>query len=269
MDKKISFLIAILIVLTSFTSVVSSYQYENEDCENEEKIIVETNLFIGFNIKKTNISLNIEEFVNLKNSLYKLNNVLDTANREDIQEFENIILNCGLLDKNDLRILSYMRTISDCFTNKKFINSEDNISNSFCYYHAMGKGFIYFPFEEKVIEWIKDTAEQQENPLAGFILAILLIVIVYVPVMLFTHLIPFRILLSYAGVEVNNGVMWSMGTQGYKRIEPDINPVRALVNFFTGITISTPSIDQDDSQDSDNVGFLFMSGFAGSVEPLE
>lgn len=266
MNKKISFLIAILIVLTSFTSVVSSYQYKSED---EEKIIVETNLYIGFNIKKTNITLTIEEFANLKNTLHKLNNILDTTNEEDIQEFENIILECGLLNKKDLRILSNMREIPNCFTNKKLINSEDNISNSFCYYHTMGNGFIYFPVEERVIEWIRDTAEQQENPLAGFILAILLIVIVYVPVLLFTHLIPFRILLSYAGVEVNNGVMWSMGTQGYKRIEPSLNPVKALVKFFTGITISAPPINQDDSQDGNKVGFLFMSGFAGFVEPLE
>jgi hypothetical protein len=260
----ISILTATLIVLTSFSSIVSSHQYESE-----EKITIETYLYLGVHIKKTIIELTKEEFANLKNNLQKLNNIFDTTNEEDIQKFENTILENGLLDKEDLRILSYMRKVPNYFTNQKHVNSEDDISNSFCYYHASGNGFIYFPIEERVIEWIKNAAEQQENPLAGFVLAILLIAVVYVPVLLFTHLIPFRILLSHAGVEVNDGAMWSIGTQGYKRAEPDQNAVRALVKFFTGITISAPPINQDDSQDNDKVGFLFMSGFAGSVEPLE
>lgn len=259
----ISILIAILIILTGFTSAISSYQTD------EKKITIETNLYLGTHIKKTTIELSEEEFTNLKNTLQKINNILDPINEEDIQKFEDMVLEKGLLDKKDFRLISYMRKIPTYFTNQKLVNSEDNISNSFCYYHASGNGFIYFPIEESVIDWIREKAEQQENPLAGFVLAILLIVFVYVPVLLFTHLIPLRILLSHAGIEVNNGAMWSRGTQGYKRAEPDSDPVRALVKFFTGITISAPPINRDDSQDNDKVGFLFMSGFAFSVEPLE
>jgi len=121
---------------------------------------------------------------------------------------------------------------------------------------------MLFPVETEIIEWIQKNIEEQDSFLAGFVLMLLLLVLFYLPVMLVTHLIPFRIAMPHSQVDLNSGTM-NVGDQEFTP------PIKVNLTSFTGITISMPKTSTgNESEDDSSGGFLFVKGYAGKVEEI-
>lgn len=242
--------------MVSFYSPVIS---ASKTIENQEHVKVKINNCIYGSVKQNIKDLTVEEVKELKQVLLKYDKAIEENNFDQIAKCESWLKEEGILNEKQLRILSLLNRHQGSLTT----TSNGNISGSNCIFSATGDGFMVFPIEVKTLEWIEEQAEKQENPIGGFVLVLLLIVLFYVPVMLATHLIPFRIAMPHAQVVLNSGTM----KVGDQEVTP---PVKVNLSFFTGITISTPKTSTDDeSEEGSSGGFLFVKGYTGKVEEVE
>lgn len=266
MDKKIVFLSvlsAILMITIGFSSAVA----ENTTGESE-KIVFETKTYNGISFEKKLVELSEKEAEEVKQILVALEKAISKNDEKAVEEYKQILEEKGILDETSSKFIK---------PQKQDAELSDDISNSMCYFHTMGVGLLLFPLENRILEGIEETirnaVEQTDNPIAAFIIAFVLFILLFVlfclPVMLVTHLVPFRVMMPSATVQLKNGKMWSRGAEGYKKVETSGETINADLSYFTGITISTLpiSINDDSEEEKDNKGFMFVSGFAFKVEP--
>jgi len=234
--------------------------------DDEKTYNVDIGLFNGLKSKKINIDLKKDDLLDLKNILFDINSALEKNDEKLFYKSKEKLIQMDLFDEKEI---SFLKPTFHTNTNSL---SDPDISNKACFFSSFGSGFIAFPIETKILEWITEQASE-EGGLGGIILAILLIIIFYVPVMLVTHLIPFRILMPFALVELDKGNMNSIGMMGSKSVSVSEgeDPFTCSLNFFTGLTISFPKISINDEEENEDEGspFLFALGFAGSVENIE
>lgn len=236
-----------------------------------EKIVFETKTYNGLNVEKKLTELSTEEADEIKQILIDLEDALLENDYESVIKYKKILQEKGIIDEKSSKFIK---------PQKESAELTDDISNSMCYFHAMGVGLLLFPLENRILEGITETArnaaEQTDNPIAGIIIALVIFILLFVifclPVMLVTHLIPARIMMPSAKVQLKNGKMWSRGTEGFKKVETSGETIEADLSYFTGITISTLpiSINKDSEEDENEAkGFMFVSGFAFKVEPSD
>lgn len=139
----------------------------------------------------------------------------------------------------------------------KFFESEngDNISNSMCYFNAIGKGIMLFPLGVKIWEAIVRAVRNASSALEALIIYLALVPL-FALVVLITHLIPFRILMPVGIINMQQGRISSLGLMGFKRVIVDTEPVDVNLSWFTGITFNIPFSENP---------ILFVSGFAVQV----
>ena len=255
-----------MISFTFFNPVVFSQQTNY----NIEKYSVKTTYFKGIKNVKNTVQLSESEILELKQVLTDLNKAIDDKDTELIKEYENYLSDKGIINTK-------IHSFSSLGIFKNDENDTD-VTNKACMFKAIGTGIIAFPIETSVLNWIMQEAGE-EGGLGGIILAILLIIIFYVPVMLATHIIPFRVALPFAMLQLNQGDMTTTGLNGRKtaNIETSDDPLAVNLSFFTGLTIGFPEFNREEinqttsssyetlDEDSEG-GFLFVYGWAASVE---
>jgi hypothetical protein len=262
MKKRICFLsigVAILILLAGTSPVFGSIDIET--LEENQNIIVEVNKYLGGKTKSIFTELSYEEAEELKEILINLNTAIEENDEKAISFYEKILNERGFFGKEYQKIFS-RNSIFEKITSNNYPSvlkqyeslNADNISNTLCFFNAIGKGIIVFPFDLNILESIIEIVENASSPLAGLILLLILLPIL-VLFMLFTHLIPFRILMSRGVVIMNSGSVASIGLNGLKRITVT-EQIGVNVSWFTGITFNIPFT---------NNSFCFMSGFAARV----
>lgn len=184
----------------------------------------------------------------LRERLTQYHHALTTNDENLIGECEAWLQEKQLLNREQQQILSHHSATARSVNSYRF--------------SAVGAGIMLFPAEVSVLEWIIEQVQEQDNFIAQFVLFILLVVLFYVPVMLVTHLIPFRIAMPRGQVRLDSGTMIING----ENVPP---PATVNLTGFTGITISTPPTSDEDNPDNDNPGFLFVKGIAGNIEQIE
>lgn len=180
---------------------------------------------------------------------------------QDAEQLKNIILEwSGAPDVKDVDSLKEkgLFWIYDILPHG--LSSNDNISNSLCYFHAIGKGEVVLPIIFKIIEKINESLENITS-LIGAMIVIIVMFALYAPLILIAYLIPFKLLAPVIQIKMDEGKMWTRGVEGFKKVEVSgNNSVSVKLRGFTGLVINIPSEDEK--------GFFFVSGFAASVKEL-
>jgi hypothetical protein len=262
MNKKIimfSISSTILLILISFAPIVISQNYDFE-----KTIKVQIKKFSDTTIEDDSINLDYESAVELKNVLEELNKAIEERNYQKISEYEEILKDKGIIDRNYKIPLASDKENTKTLDDKNLPasikkiqkileNDEEGKYNALCYVHATGQGTLIFTI--------------------GLILGILFFVLLskfgfgvisvlipfYIMVMVATHVIPLRIMLPIGSVSLKQGSISSIGLGGYGKLTTDNNSIQTTLVGFTGLTIHIPF---GDSEESDLGGFLFVSGFS-------
>ncbi len=262
MKKKIGFLsigIAILFLLAGASPVIGSIDIR--EVEENQNIIVEVNKYLSGKPESILTELNYDEAEELKEILINLNKAIEENDELAISFYEKILNERGFFGEEYQKLFS-RNSIYEYIKSRNYPNilkqfeslNGDNISNTLCLFTAIGKGIIVFPLALKVWEAIVEIVRNASSPLAGLILLIALSPILFL-VVLFTNLIPFRILMSRGVVIMNQGSVSSLGLNGPKRLKVT-EQVGVNLSWFTGITFNIPFT---------NNSFCFVSGFAARV----
>lgn len=268
LNKKIVFLSilsAILMITIGFSSAIAK-----NTTTKSEKIVFETKVFNGLRLEKNLVELSIEESEEIKQILLDLDEAIRNNDEESILKYKTILKEYGIIDEMSSRFILPQNT-ADLLNN--------DVSNSMCYFHAVGSGLIIFPIEQEIFNKInaaaRNTAEQTDNPLAKIIIYLVVFILLFVlfclPVIIFTRLIPFRIMVPSATVQLQEGRMWTRGAQGYKEVTTDDETISVELSYFTGVTISMLpfSFNSESEEDNERNSFMFASGFAFKVELSE
>lgn len=250
MNKKlIGFGISLLFILTIFSPVVSS-----RSLDHQKSVTVEVNKIGISGIKRVLTKLSYDEACKLRELLIRLDEALSAGNLRAVRKYESEINGLGIFGDGYQKIPVPMAISSTAV-------EDDNISNTLCYFHAAGRGTIYFTFTLKLVEMIKQ-AVKNATSLIGALAVIIAMIAIFAPIIILTYIVPFRIAMPVGMVRVENGSVSSFGTRGYKKVEVKENETFDVnISWFTGITINIPF---GESNESGN--FLFVSGFALSVE---
>ena len=242
--------VSLLFILTIFSPVVSS-----RSLDHQKSVTVEVNKIGISGIKKVLTKISYDEACKLRELLIRLDEALSAGNLRAVRKYESEINGLGIFGDGYQKIPLPMAVSSTAV-------EDDNISNTLCYFHAAGRGTIYFTFTLKLVEMIKQ-AVKNATSLIGALAVIIAMIAISAPIILLTYIVPFRIAMPVGMVRVENGSVSSFGTRGYKKVEVKENETFDVnISWFTGITINLPF----HSQDNESGNFLFVSGFALSVE---
>ena len=253
----LSFIIAAIIILTNVSSTVVSV--DPKYVVNQDKKLVEMNRY-GYHRKDTIVTeFTDEEIEYLKTCLIKLEDALFRNDDKEISKYEEILKEKGIFGEKHQNIgsdslfsrLSPMQRLCP-----KPLN--DNLSNQFCYVHAVGEGIMIFTIGAILAEILYNILSNASSVWELLALGLVLLPF-YVLLFLVTHLIPFRILLPVGNIGVKNGTISTIGIDGFHTREIVDNMTELAVYGFTGITISLPGTNTTDE-------FLFASGFAFKAE---
>lgn len=264
MNKKIvifSISSTILLILITFAPIVISQNYDFE-----KTIKVHIKKFNDVAVYDNSIDLDYESAVELKTILEGLNIAIETQNYQKISEYQDILRNKGIIEKNyQLPVLSekhntktldnenlpvYIKKIQEILN-----DDEEGKYNALSYVHATGQGIMIF-----TIGAILGILFFLLLSLFGLGIISLLIPF-YVMVLVATHLIPFRFMLPIGSITLRQGSISTLGLGGYEKMTAaDNNSVETTLLGFTGITINIPF-----GEESDLGGFLFVSGFSTIV----
>jgi hypothetical protein len=232
--------------------------------QNSDTITVEVNRYYGRQPETISKVLSYEEAVKIKEILIQLSNAIENNDEKTIKEFESILNEKGIFGDNYQQFFSY-DTYNKIIKSLRFTGfakylgslNNDNISNSLCYFTAVGNGTILHTLGVRMYEAIVRIVENQTSLIAQVILFLTLVPFLAI-IILFTSLIPFRILMPIGIVVMRKGRISSLGLQGRKKLVVEgPESVDVNISWFTGITINLPFLDNP---------FVFVSGIAFKVQ---
>ncbi|HEC82106.1 MAG TPA: hypothetical protein ENI42_06780 [Thermoplasmatales archaeon] len=244
--RLLVFGVSTLFILVMFSPVVYS-----KEIYQQRSVVVEVNRVSVYGVKRVLSEMSYGDACKLKELLIKLNDAIDKGDSQAVEEYEAQLNEMRLFDNTNLRIPVKGVSTVDVM--------EDNISNSLCYFHAAGKGTILFTLGVKIVELITNAIKNASSLIEALAIAIALLAI-FAPFLLITYLVPFRIAMPISVVDLESGRMATLGLNGCKKVVVDENnPLSVTLRWFSGVTVNIPF-------GQDNESFLFVSGFAFSVE---
>jgi len=247
MEKRIfcfGIVAAVIILLTNLSPIIGSNVIDNKN-----KVRIETLIYQEFNIEKIITELDEDEVGDIKSYLINLKNAYKEEDEKNILKYESILYEKGILSKIPKTSLRNQGLMKNPFLKRFFeLKSEDNISNSFCFVNIDGEGLMIFTIGSLLIV----PTLILMSILGTEILQIL--IPIYVGILIFTHLIPFRILLPIGIITMDKGNISTVGLSGSQNMEVNASSVQLQLAGFTGITINIPTAESG--------GFLFVSGFS-------
>ena len=246
MKKKIvilSTIVAILIILGGLSPTILSKDLEITS--GNENVTMEVNRYYGEESESILTDLSYEEAEELKEILINLNEAIENNDEEAIDQYETILNEKGIFGDKYQEFFSY-DTYTEMMKYVKFPGitrylgsmNNDNISNFMCFFNAVGQGRMLFTLGLRMWEAIVRAVENASSALAGLIILLAMLPFL-VLIMLFTHLIPFRILMPIGAITMKNGTYSSLGLLGYKKLEVGVDAVD-VVNSLAAAAASSP-----------------------------
>lgn len=250
-------IVGFLIVLGSISPSVCS--------KDLQQVTIQVNRYYGINSRTIYTDVTVEEAGEIKQILINLNAAIENNDEAAISQYEKLLNDKGIFGEEYQKFYS-QKTFSDKMNLNKYSkylkqSADDNISNTLCFFNAVGTGGIIFTIALKFLEAMKAAINNASSFLEAFVLLIVLLPI-FMVIYLLTHLIPFRILMPNAIVLLKNGTMTSTGLEGFKRVFVGDEYYGANVSWFSGITINFIGSESLE-------GFLFMSGEALRVKETD
>lgn len=261
MKKKIligSVLVAVLIVLASFTSAVSAV-----DLSDQNKVTITTTLYQFIDKKEILTEVTEEEAAEIMIYLENLHVALVEDDEDSIVKYESILSEKGILGENHeiFSKKSIMDLLPERFRSiipNTYTSMSENIEKSFNIVRAEGHGRLMF-LTEGIGEYFM---------FAGAIL--LLVSILLIPLMpmallllfgglfihaigyLLGHLIPFRIRHPWLHMDLVDGNLTVNATE-YSA------PLNATFTPFGGIAINFPTLKEE-------APYLFVAGYSQEIK---
>ncbi|OGS40104.1 MAG: hypothetical protein A3K77_07755 [Euryarchaeota archaeon RBG_13_31_8] len=256
MKKKIiclsAIIVGMLIVLGSLSPVVCS--------KDLDTVTIEVNRYNVKNPCTIRTEVGVEEAQEIKQILINLNEAIENNDEAAISQYEAILNEKGIFGEQRQEFFS-QKTFSEKIKQKQTLSAE--ITNKLCYFNAVGTGGIFFPMAVKFIEAMQEIIDNASSVIEALVLLLVLLPF-FAIIYLFTHLIPFRILMQLGIVSMQEGKMFSLGLNGFKRVvvENGSDAYNVNLTWFTGATVNFIG-------SGELGGFLFVSGFAGGVKETD
>ncbi|HIG99081.1 MAG TPA: hypothetical protein HA258_00730 [Thermoplasmata archaeon] len=264
MDKKIislSIFSAVVILLAGCTPALASSE-NNMFAVKTERINIEVNHYLGRQTERNQLTVTADEAEQIRFYLTELYNAQQRNDRAAIATYESLLYEKGLfgvlhprfsLDINGRALLEKAG-----FSSSTLSMADENISNSMCYFNAIGEGAMLWWIGLAFVQQLIDAINNVSNPIGAVILYIILLPFI-VFTMLFTDLIPLRIFSPSGVIALKNGTVSARGANGFQKLTVGEESYGVNLSGFTGITINIPPINNHKS-------FLFVSGFALKAE---
>ncbi len=264
MNKKIvliSLLAAVLVVATGFTPALASSQNTLLSIKHD-LVTIEVNHHLGRQTKQIRTTVAVSEAEEIRQYLSKLYDAQERNDYQAILKYELLLNEKGIFGDSYQKISP---NIPGVFMLEKTTLpfyptglADENISNTFCYFNAIGEGLVAWWLAVQILEGIITMIKNASSLIVALII-LLTFLPFFVLTMLFTNLIPFRILAPKGVLSLVNGTIFALGLQGFQRVEVGAESYAVNLSGFTGITINIPPIN-------DRKSFLFVSGFALKAE---
>lgn len=266
MKKKIiifSTIIAAIIVLGSCASSISANNIK--EIQSSENVNILVNQQYGKKPHTIETGVTIEEVEEIKELIINLEEAITNNDKEAVSYYGKQLNSKGIFGNEyqefytneeynqrlnlDKRVNLY---------NKLTSKADDNFSNTFCFFNAIGKGLLVSNLGLKMWEALVRIISNASGFLEAFILIIIFLPLVLTVIVL-TGFIPFRIMMPNGAVVMEDGKITSIGLQGLKR-ETVTEQVIVNMSWFTGISISIPG-----NEETGRDPFCWISGFAVQV----
>jgi hypothetical protein len=264
MDKKIislSIVSAAIILLAGCIPALGSPE-KNVFALQTEYVTIEVNRYIGRQNEQIRTTVSTYDAEQICLYLTKLNQAQECNDYAAIKTYEALLNEKGIFGKHyqsfsaDVKRISLLEKTS-LFSNIPIL-ADENISNNMCYFNAIGQGAMLWWLGLGFVQQLINAITNVSNPIGAIILYIILLPFI-VLTMLFTDLIPFRILSPTGIISLNNGTISARGSNGTQKVTVGNESYGVNLSGFTGITINIPPINNHKS-------FLFVSGFTLKAE---
>jgi hypothetical protein len=264
MKKKIVFgsiLTAAIIILATCIPAVCSL-----DLKNEEKVTITTTFYQFFKKEEIVMEVSEEEAEEIKDDLEHLQQAFIEGDEQLIEKYELNLIDKGIFSEKQKMFSK--KSILNILHNKYRSMESDNPSladeNRLCFVNARGKGLLGFMFDEAfnsllvvgALMLILCAVLPPLFPILG--LPGLVLLLMGSVGIVFSHIIPFRILYPKLKMELTAGDCSITGLNGSQQYTA---PVYAEFSGFNGITVNFWKSAGGESD-------LFLLGFAlNSVVP--
>ncbi len=264
MNKKIislSIFSAVVILLAGFTPALASSE-NNIFAVKTELVSIEVNHYLGRQPERNQLTVTTDEAEQIRFYLTELYKAQQRNDCAAIATYESLLYEKGLFGANHPRFSSNINGLTLLekagFSSSAPSMTDENISNSMCYFNAIGEGAMLWWIGLTFVQQLVDAINNVSNPIGALILYIILLPFI-VLTMLFTDLIPFRIFSPAGVIALKNGTVSARGANGFQKLTVGEESYGVNLSGFTGITINIPPINNHKS-------FLFVSGFALKAE---
>jgi hypothetical protein len=261
MNKKIvliSSLCVMVVLLAGFTPALAT------KTKSSATVPIEVTRYIEKKPIQTIVPVSFTDAVQIKQCLIELYNAQERNDQNTISKCITVLKKNGIvLDKRDQTLVSTQNIVPQwskmSFPRLPSASSGDNLSNTVCFFNAIGQGMVYGTLALKFIQAITKILQNQTNPFLAIILLLALLPLL-LTVILINDLVPFRILMPAGVLVLANGSVSSIGLLGLKRMKVGATPIQVNLSWFTGLTINIPPLSNASKP------FVFTSGFALKAE---
>jgi len=266
MDKKIAIIsvfAAVIILLMGFTPALASNK-NNLPVIKTDLVTIEVNHYLGRYTEQTRTTVTTSEAEEIQFYLTELFKAQERSDYQAISKYESLLRKKGIFEQHYQKIFSknavqsLFETIHRPFP--VISTAGENISNRLCYFNAIGEGIVLWWLGLQVLEGIVKILKNASNFLEAFILLLIFLPFL-VLTLVFSNLIPFRILAPTGALALKNGMISCLGLNGFQRRMVGAESYGVNLSWFTGITINfLPS--------NNRTAFLFVSGMALKAEGM-
>jgi hypothetical protein len=225
-------LVVFIVAATSLSPVIGSPAITSSI---EKRVTIETQFYQHHTMTEIVTEISENEAAELKQCLTNLHEALMRGDHDEIEKFESILRETGILGESSVSSVPWFQGSCGVL--------DENISNRFCYVHAVGEGLMIF------------TLGVFTTVLA--LLGIVFPEIFYSIMFNVTHLRPFRILLPLGIMIFQNGSISTRGLSGHRSLTVGNESIPVVLVGFSGITINMIWGENP---------LLFVSGFSMIVK---
>jgi len=260
----ISIFLAVIVLLVGLTPALASDK-NNLQSERDDLVTIEVNQFLGPRQEQIRTTVPAGDAEEIRYYLTELYNAQEKGDSQAVSFYESLLLEKGIFGRhNQMSGLkntakSALWTLKHPFPTMNMV--DDNISNRLCYFNAIGEGIVLWWLSLQVLEGITKIIKNASNFFEAFILLLVFLPFL-VLTMVFTNLIPFRILAPTGALAVKNGSISCLGLNGFQRVTVGAESYGVNLSWFTGITINILPTENRSA-------FLFVSGTALKAEGID
>jgi hypothetical protein len=263
MNKKIfigSLAIVFLIVSAGLTPLAAS-QDDIEQMVNKNLVAIEVSYYQQKNPDRVQTMVSSVEAEEIKQILIALHYAIQTNDNDAMLYYENLLIKKGIIEDSYHKISpsKIPNSFSENIPRLPFLNtiSDDNISNSNCYFNVIGEGTALWGIAHQFYENIIRIIRNASTVIEAFVLLLIFLPFLALAI-IFSNLIPFRLFCPSGIVSVKNATVVTRGDLGEKKLDVGPDSINLNVTLFTGISINIPGLENRNS-------FLFITGFASQV----